>query len=201
MTGSSQALIQRRVVKLDHHAIDLVIEGRAHRRILDAMLVRSGDPADPHDAGMDGEALKREPSKALSLAGWQGAGGLTRGQGIEEPAHPDAAQGLGILALHQPGAAVAGIHQGLVARGDQALIERDERSRRQIEFAPDLEAAPLSHRDRHGPAGDHLGRDHITGQAITARCGLDELTSFIDQTDRHAVDLGLDAQGRFAAQI
>ena len=112
---------------------------------------------------------------------------------FEPEADADIAQAGGVLPLHQPGTAVAGVDQGLVPRRFETSVQALEGRARQVDLAADLDLAGGHSREpgRHAAGGPDLGGDVVAAPPVAAGCGPSELAVAVDEADRDAVDLGL----------
>ena len=149
---------------------------------------------------------RRDPVERLGLRGRQRRRRRPDAVGPEREA---AAGGDGAVELAEAaGGAVARVGDGLLARGDERLVELLEGAALHVGLAADLDGlwrrglwrrrrasrGARGEAERDLPDGAHVARHVLAGGAVAARGGAHEAAVLVRQREGQAVDLELDLQ-------
>ncbi|CAB4906100.1 unannotated protein [freshwater metagenome] len=189
--GGPETTLQRDLVDLDHHAVDLVLDGVP---LLAVPLDVGPDRLEVgHDlvalAGGQAEGLELLVGLGLALHLEAGAGADAVHQQTQRAGGGDA----GVLLPQRPRRGVARVGERRLAGLDLRGVDLGEGGHREVDLAAHLDelgdvAGELL---RHVGPGGHVGGDVLAGDAVAAGGRADQPAALVDQVDGQPVDLEL----------
>ena len=193
----AEAVLQREVVDLVDHAVDVVVEVGALLRQLvvefERVVQRLGDAG----LGIDREAPLLQPVERLGMQLGLVVPALHLAHRIGEELQRPRLGDAGVELAHRAGRGVARVGEHRLAGLLALLVQREEGIVREIDLAADLDQlGRLRILQRVRDAGDMLqvGGDVLADRAVAAGRADGELAVLVAQVGGEAVDLGLDVE-------
>ena len=197
-----EAALQRQIVDLVNHAVDIVAKAGALRLDPAVVCQQRVWPGAEHGQRVDLKAKRAQAVHRADLGSGQGCRDLP--PGIGEKAQRPGGGDVGIKLAQRPGGGIARVGKGFFAGGRLPRIQRGKIGVAHVNLAAHFQHLGRADKvPRNVGDGAGVGGDILADLAVAARRRLHQIAALVAQAQRQPVDLGLggEVQHTVVAQI